>query len=137
MVRSFQDTSRTLSDFIFHRLACKAAEPDVVHTGIDHLRLARRWTISQAVVGGTQVRAAFDNFARNPELRLRPIVTLVWRGNARIDRGTTASFDHFIGVAPDEPITSPFPYVSCHVVQTVAVRRKGSDRGCSLVSVMQ
>ena len=59
------------------RLVRDAAESDVVHAGVDHLRLACRRTITQAIVGRAQVRAAFDNLARNSELRLRGIVTLV------------------------------------------------------------
>src|SRR5208282_3718766 len=118
-------------------MANNAAKPHVVHAGVDHLRLTRRWTITQAVVGSAEVRAAFDNLARNPELRLRGIVTLGGRGNARINGRAAAGFDDFVGVARDKPITRPFPYVTCHIVQTVTVRRKGSDGRRALVAVAE
>src|SRR5260370_18118484 len=116
-------------------MACNATEPNVVHARVDHLRLPCRWTITQAVVRRAQVRAAFDYFARNAELCLRGIVTLGWRDNARIDCRPAARLDDFVGGAWCKPITSPFPYVTPHIVQTATALRQGSDRGISLVAV--
>src|ERR1700676_4129853 len=119
------------------RIACNAAVSDVIHAGVDHLRLPRCWAITQAVIGRTEMRAAFDYFARNPELRLRGIVAFVWRNNPRIDCRTAAGLDHLVSVALDEPVTSPFPHVARHVIQTVAVRRERSDRGSPLIAVLE
>src|SRR5271169_349840 len=130
-------TLNELSVSVRHRVAGNAAEPDVVHAGVDHLRLPRRWTITQTVVGRAQVRAAFDHLARNSKLRLRGIVALGWRDNPRIDCRAAAGLDHFVSVAADKPITGPFPDVTRHVVQTVTVRRERSDWRGPLVAVVK
>jgi hypothetical protein len=51
-----------------------AAKSDVVHTCVDHLRLPRRGTIPQAIVGRAEMRASFDDLPGNPELQLSWIV---------------------------------------------------------------
>src|ERR1700676_2082180 len=99
-----------------HRIACNAAESDMVHAGVDHLRLPRCWAITQAVVGRAEVGAAFDHLAGNPDLRVRAVVTLVWRGNARSDWRAAAGLYYFVGGPLDKPVTSPFPYIPCHIV---------------------
>ena len=52
-------------------VAPQAAEADVAHAGVDHLRPAGRGAVAQAVAVGAQERAALDHLARHPELRLR------------------------------------------------------------------
>ena len=42
-----------------------AAKADVAHASVDHLRLARRGTITQAVVGGAQVGPTLNDPARD------------------------------------------------------------------------
>ena len=74
-------------------------EADMARRGINRLGNTCRRAITQAVVGRAQVRATFDNLARNPELRLSGIVTFGWRDDARIDCRATAGLDHFVGVA--------------------------------------
>jgi uncharacterized membrane protein len=61
-------------------LACvsdDAAEPDVGHSGVDHLRLPRGGPIAVAVVRRAQMRAAFHHLAWNAKLRLVHVVAFL------------------------------------------------------------
>ena len=49
-----------------------AAEPEVAHAGVDHLRSTGGRAVAEAVAVGAQVRAALDHPARDPERRSRP-----------------------------------------------------------------
>ena len=49
----------------------RAADADVAHAGVDHLRPPRGGAVAHAVAVGAEVRAALDHLARDPELRLR------------------------------------------------------------------
>src|SRR5687768_9475095 len=91
-----------------------AAKSDMAHAGVDHLWLARGRPVTQAVVGGTQVRAALNYFARNMELRLTCIIAFFRRDDARIERRTATGFDDLVSVAMDVPVASPFPHVAGH-----------------------
>ena len=46
-------------------LAQDAAKTDVAHAGVDHLWLACRGAVTQAVVGSAQMRTTLDDSARN------------------------------------------------------------------------
>ncbi len=56
-----------------------APKTDVAHAGIDHLWLARRGPVTQAVVGSAQVRTTLDDLAWNADLWLPRVVALLSR----------------------------------------------------------
>src|SRR5471030_406854 len=98
-----------------------AAESDVAHSGVEHLRLACGWAVTQAIVGGAQMGAALDDFAGNLELGLASIIALIGRSDARIHRGSAARLYDLVRESCDVPVARPFPDVSRHVVKTVTV----------------
>ena len=81
-----------------------ATKTDVAHSGIDHLRLARRGPVTQAVVGSAQVRTTLNDSARNSNIWLPRIVALVRRGDARIDGRAATCLDDFVRVVLDIPV---------------------------------
>src|SRR6266581_5288660 len=105
-------------------LSHDAAEADVRHAGVDHLRLARGGTVAEAVVRGAEVRAALDHLARDAELRLVRVVALGLRDDARVDGRAAAGLDDLVGAGGDVPVARPLPDVARHVVEPVAVRRE-------------
>jgi hypothetical protein len=88
-----------------------AAEAEVRHRGVDHLRLSRRGPAAQAVVGSTDVRAALDHPARDlrtgfPGRGVRAIRA----GHARVV-GHAAGMLCLVGMAGREPVNRPFPNI--------------------------
>src|ERR1700733_1621821 len=81
-----------------------AAKTDVAHAGVDHLRLACRGAVTQAVVGSAQVRPPLHDFAGNANLRLPWVVALFCRSNPWVNRGPTACLTNFVGMVVDIPI---------------------------------
>src|ERR1700732_1573918 len=63
-----------------------AAEPDVARRRVDRLRMARGRAIAAAVIRRAQMRAAFDDLARNLDLRLAGVVAPILAPAARILR---------------------------------------------------
>src|SRR5918994_465463 len=63
-----------------------AAQADVAHARVDHLRPARGGPVAQAVLVGAQERAALDDLARDPELRPGRVEALALRSAARVPR---------------------------------------------------
>ncbi len=80
------------SSLIAH-LTLDTPNSDVTHAGVNHLRLARRWAVTQA-----------DHLARNAKLRLRWIVALLRRADAWIVRRTATGFDDLVGVTWNVPV---------------------------------
>ena len=68
----------------------------MAHSGIDHLRLARRWAVTKTVIGSAKKRPAFNDLARNAELGLCWVVAFLWRDDPRIDRRTATRFDRLL-----------------------------------------
>src|SRR5467141_4025139 len=88
--------------------------------GVDRLGMTRGRTIAAAIVGSAEVRAAFKHLAWNPDLRLTRIVARGLGSTARIFRN--AARLRRIGVMLLRiPIGRPFPDITDHVVQAVAV----------------
>src|SRR5215207_11251266 len=85
-----------------------AAEADVAHAGVDHLRPARGGAVAQAVAVGAQERAALDDLARDRELRL-----------GGIPAGCLAAA---------VPVRRPLPDVARHVEQPEPVGLERPDR---------
>src|ERR1700712_1366990 len=93
-----------------------AAEADVAHAGVDHLRPPRGGAIAQAIAVRAQERAALDDFAWDLELRLRRVVAAGFAARVTL-------------AGAGEPVARPLPHVAAHVEQSVAVGREGPDVG--------
>src|ERR1700722_16919302 len=106
----------------------------MTHRSIEHLRRAGRGTEPQAVVGGAEMRPSLDHLARYSDLRLRRIEA-VFDGGFAPRRITTTG----LGLAGQSilriPLAGPFPNVSRHIVETVSIRREGTSRRCSVITV--
>src|ERR1700744_3830200 len=59
-----------------------AAKADVAHAGVDHLGPPGGGPVAKAVAVRAQVRAALDDLARDPELRLGRVVAVLDAGSA-------------------------------------------------------
>ena len=95
----------------------------MAHAGVDHLRSAGGGPVAQAVVVGAQERAALDDLARHPELRLPRVVT-----------ACRAAWVAVAGVGV--PVGGPLPDVARHVEQAVAVGREAADgRGAAVAGL--
>src|SRR5580698_7252867 len=81
-----------------------AAKTDVAHAGVDHLWLACRGTVTQAVVGSAQVRTTLHDSAGNANLRLPRVVAFLCRSNSWINRRPTACLTNFVRMVVDIPI---------------------------------
>src|SRR5271168_5288002 len=81
-----------------------AAKTDVAHASVDHLRLACRGAVTQAVVGSAQVRTTLDDSAGNTNLRLPWVVALLHRSNTWVNCRPTACLNDFVRMVVDIPI---------------------------------
>src|SRR5580700_11838579 len=73
-----------------------ATKTDMAHSGIDHLRLACRGTVSQAVVRCAEVRTALDHSAGNADVGLARVVALLLRSNTWVNRRTATGMNDFV-----------------------------------------
>src|SRR4051812_48515359 len=97
--------------------------------------MARSRAVAAAVVRRAQVRAAFENLARNFYLRLAEVVACSLWSAARIFRH--AARLRRIGLVPGRPpVRGPFPDVADHVVKPVTVGRKSRYGRGPLVAVL-
>src|SRR5262245_48704747 len=95
-------------------------------TEIDLLRLARGRTVSRAVIGSAQERAALDD----PAWRLAGGQCQILQfGSARINRLLPR-------VTRPIPIARPLPDVADHVVEAVAVGPEAADRRGGGIAVL-
>ena len=102
--------------------------------GIDRLGMAGGRPITPAVVRRTEVRAAFQNLARNFDVRQARIVALLLPPAPRVF-GNAAGLRRVGLVLRRVPIGRPFPDIADHVVQAVAIRRKGRYGRGALVAI--
>src|SRR5882672_9564845 len=102
--------------------------------GVDRLGMARSRTIAAAIVRGAQVRAAFKHLAWNLDIRLTRVVARGLGSAARIFRNATR-LRRICFMPLRIPVGRPFPDISDHVVDAVAVRREGRDWRCALEAV--
>src|SRR6516164_3529439 len=101
-----------------------AAEADVAGGGVDGLGVARRRTITPAVIRGAQMRPALQYLPWDADVRLAAVVATLLRSAARIlGRATRTGRGDLVTRAV--PVRRPLPDVADHVVETVAVRRIG------------
>src|SRR4029079_18674251 len=111
-----------------------AAEAEMTGRCVNRFREARRRPIAAAGGGRTEVRAAFDDFAWNPDLRLTRIVAFALLWSSWIIR-RAARLQHLVRMPRHIPVGRPLPDVADHVVESVAVRGKSADRRRTFVSV--
>ena len=90
-------------------------------------RMASGWAVAAAVIRCAQMRAAFDDFARDFALRLARVVASLLAPAARVYRNA-ARLQRIGLVLVGPPISGPLPDVADHVVNAVAVRRKRCHR---------
>src|SRR5882762_1056547 len=104
-----------------------ASEPNVTGGRIDRLRVSCGRPIAAAIVRRAQMRAAFQNFPWDAYLRQAGIEAFVLASAARILRNA-ARLRRVCFMSWRIPVGRPFPDIPDHVVDAVAVRRKGRDR---------
>src|ERR1700678_152879 len=91
---------------LWWRFGCSqdAAKTDMAHAGVDHLRLACRGAVTQAVVRSAQVRTTLHDSAGNANLRLPWVVALLLRSDTWVDCRPTACLTDFVCMMVDIPI---------------------------------
>src|SRR6516162_7848330 len=103
--------------------------------GIDRLGMARGGAVTAAIIWRAEMRAAFQDLARNLDLRLAGIVARVLAAAARVLRDAAGL--RRIGLVPGRPpVGGPFPDIADHVADAVAVRRKRGHRRGALIAVL-
>src|SRR5262245_12137902 len=101
--------------------------------GIDWLRHARRRPVASTVIRGAQIRPAFHDPPRALDRGHSRIVAPLPLAAARfIDRAARALDPAVILI----PVGRPSPDVAGHVIQTVAVWRKGADWRGPLIPIV-
>src|SRR6188768_3009009 len=101
---------------------------------IDRFGMPRRRPVATAIIGGAKMRASLQDFSRNPDRGLTSVVAGVLAAAARILRNAAGLWRiGFVLLRP--PVGGPFPDVSDHVVDAVAVRRKRGHRRGALIAV--
>src|SRR6185312_1154749 len=97
--------------------------------------MARGRAVAPAVVRRAEMRAALQNLAWNADVRLTWIKAVRFGTAAWITRD--AARLRRVGLVPGRPpVRGPFPDIADHVVDAVAVRRKGRHRRGARVAVL-
>src|SRR5215469_5758219 len=112
-----------------------ASEPQMARGRVHVLGMACGRTIAAAVIWRAQVRAAFNDLARNLCRRQAGIVTSLHRAAARIFRNA-ARLRRVGRVLGGPPVGGPFPHIADHVVDAVAVRRKRHHRRGAVEAIL-
>src|SRR6188508_2393617 len=97
--------------------------------------MARGRAVAAAVVRRAQMRAALDDLAGNPDLRLAGVVAVLLEPAARIFRDA-AGLRRIRLVLLRIPVGGPLPDVADHVVHAVAVRRERGHRRGALETIV-
>src|SRR5262245_42958904 len=108
-------------------MACRA---------IDRLRVPGSRAIATAIAWRTQERAALDDLARDPDLRLAGVVAVLLGSAARISRRAASLLLAGVGVDLGVPVAGPLPDIANHVMEPVAVRRERRHRRGALEAVL-
>src|ERR1700730_15399336 len=95
--------------------------------GVDRLRVPCGGPVAAAIVRRAEMRAAFQDLPGNPYLWLAGIEASVLPSAAWIFRNA-AGLRRVRFMLGRIPVGGPFPDIADHVVDPVAVRRKGRDR---------
>src|SRR5437773_387791 len=96
--------------------------------------MTRGGTIAATVIRSAEMRAALKHLAWNPDIWLTRVVARGLGPAARVFRNA-ARLRRIGFVLLRIPIGRPFPDIPDHVVDAVAVRRKGRDRRSALETV--
>ena len=102
---------------------------------IHRFRMARGRAVAAAVVRRAQMRAAFDDFAGDLDLRLAGVVAVFFAAAARIFRNA-ARFRRVGLVLLRKPVGRPFPDIADHVVHAIAIGRKRRHRRRAVKTVL-
>src|SRR5262245_45638974 len=92
--------------------------------GINRLGHAGGRAIAPAVIGGAQERSALHHLARNPDLGLPRVETVVAAGTPWILQRAAGALDPGMLLIP---VGGPLPDIAGHVVEAVTVRLERSD----------
>src|SRR5882757_7121408 len=111
-----------------------ASKANVTGGRIDRLRVSRGRPIAAAIVRRAQMRAAFQNLPWDAYLWQAGIEAFVLASAAGIFRNA-AGLRSVRFVSWRIPVGRPFPDIPDHVVDAVAVRRKGRDRRGAIEAV--
>ena len=104
-----------------------AAEADVAAGGVDGFGFPGCRPVAQAVVGGAEVGAAFDDPSRYVPARGSYVVAVIGGFDAGVAR-CAARVLGLVRRGPEVEVTRPLPHVPGHVVEAVAVGREGFYR---------
>src|SRR2546422_9134052 len=113
-----------------------AAQADVTGGCINGLRNTGSRAIAQAVIGRTEKGAALEYLPRDAHLWLSRIKTLFQRCPSRV-HWDAACFVRLTWMALRIPVSCPFPDVTRHFVQAVAIGREGPNRGSPFVAIAE
>src|SRR6201999_1124005 len=91
-------------------------------------------SIAAAIVRSAEVRAALEHLAWNLDVGVARIEARVLTATARVLRNT-ARLWRVRFMLLRIPVGRPFPDIPDHVVDAVAVRREGRDRGGAIEAV--
>ena len=100
-------------------------KPQMTGRGIDGLRHARGRPVAPAVIRRAEIRPALHHLARNLDVRRVGIVAFLLLCASRIHGSAAGMRDLAVFLIP---VRSPFPNVSCHFVEPIAVRWKAAYR---------
>src|SRR4051794_24193289 len=121
--RSFSKQPSRSGDF-----AADAAEADVAHAGVHHLRMSRRGTVAPGVGGRAEERAAFHHFPRDADGGLGGIEGAFHRRAARLRRGAAAGLGQSGSrMTRGPPVHRPLPDIPAHLEQSMAIRGVAPD----------
>src|SRR4051794_36357817 len=110
------------------RFPADAAEADMAHAAVHHLRVAGCRAVAPAVGRRAEEGAALHHLPRNANRWLSGIEGCLHRGTARIRRGATARLGRIgVRMARGPPVRGPLPDVPAHLEQAIAVRREAPD----------
>ena len=109
-------------------------EADVARRGINRLGNTCRRAIPQAVIRRAEEGPAFEHFSWDAELRLCRINTLLSCPPSRIERDA-ARPGRVFWMMLLVPVRRPFPHITRHVIQPIAIRREGAHGRRPLIAI--
>src|SRR5690349_17303644 len=109
------------------RLPPDAAEADMAHAAVHHLRVAGRRAVAPAVGWRAEEGAALHHLPRNADGGLSGVEGAAECWAARVLRRAAGLVR--VGLVPRRvPVGRPLPDIARHVIETVAIGREGADR---------
>src|SRR4051794_5754258 len=110
------------SPLVSGKVAADAAEADVAHAGVHHLRVTRRRAVAPTVGRCAEERAALHHFPRDADGGLGGIEGAFHRRAAGLRRGAAAGLGRTgLRMARGPPVHRPLPDVPAYLEQAVTV----------------